>query len=126
MSNQSSVTVVLANRPRLFRELLQHALSTGSPQFRVVEAADSLPTRAILQEADWLIVDEEAATEAAKLSANYPNLNILALGGRGGSARVLAPEVQNKRQQLSEVPTLSELFSLLSQKQAISNANVST
>jgi hypothetical protein len=91
-----------------------------------VEAADSLPTRAILQEADWLIVDEEAATEAAKLSANYPNLNILALGGRGGSARVLTPAVQNKRQQLSEVPTLSELFSLLSQKQAISNANIST
>jgi hypothetical protein len=126
MSTQPSITVVLANRPRLFRELLQHALKTAASQFRVVEAADAAPSRAVLQEADWLVVDEEATTEVDALSAAYPHLNILAVGGRGGSVRMLAPEAQVKQHPLSAAPTLSELLGLLSQEQVISNRNAAS
>lgn len=111
-----SVTVVLANRPRLFRELLQHALNTASPRFNVIEAADSPPTMATLREADWVVVDEDSATAVTKMSANLPNLGILALESRGSRARVLAPaEHAENWQHLSEIPTLSTLFELLSQ-----------
>jgi len=116
MSNQSSVTVVLANRPRLFRELLQHALKTVSPQFRVVEAADAMLSPSVLRDAHWLIVDEDSATDTSKMLAANPNLGILALEGRGSRARVLAPANQRSNQSISEVPTLSQLFGLLSQE----------
>jgi hypothetical protein len=112
----STVTVVLANRPRLFRELLQHALNTASPKFEVIEVADSAPAASILREADWVVVDEDSATTVAKMSASYPHLGILALEGRGSRARVLAPPGHaDDWQQLSDVPTLSNLFDLLSQ-----------
>ena len=114
MSIQTTpVTIVLANRPRLFRELLQHALNTASPQFKVVEAADAMPSPATLRDVDWLIVDEDQATEAAKLAASHPKLGILALEGRGISARVVAP-VDATHQSMFEVPTLAQLFGLLS------------
>jgi hypothetical protein len=112
----STVTVVLANRPRLFRELLQHALNTASPKFEVIEVADSAPAASILREADWVVVDEDSATTVAKMSASHPHLGILALEGRGSRARVLAPPGHaDDWQQLSDVPTLSNLFDLLSQ-----------
>ena len=108
------ITIVLANRPRLFRELLQHALNTASPRFRVVEAADALPSPALLREVDWLIVDEEAANEAAKLAVTYPKLGILALEGRGIRARLLAPAAEVAYASKFETPTLDQLFGLLS------------
>ena len=115
MSIQTTpVTVVLANRPRLFRELLQHALNTASPAFRVVEAADAMPSPSVLRDVDWLIVDEESATEAAKLVGSYPKLGILALEGRGISARLIAPAAAATQQSSFEVPTLAQLFGLLS------------
>jgi hypothetical protein len=109
------ITVVLANRPRLFRELLLHALHTESSQFRVVEVADATPSPSQLHDADWLIVDEGSATEAAKLAATYPHLGILALERSGIRARVLAPKALANQQFLSAVPTLSQLFNLLTQ-----------
>jgi hypothetical protein len=120
MSIQPNITVVLANRPRLFRELLQHALNTASSRFRVVEATDALSSSSssrdeVLRDATWLIVDEETATDAEKLAPTYPNLSILALDGRGSRARVLAGTEHGGQQSLSEVPTLSTLFDLLSQ-----------
>jgi hypothetical protein len=114
MSTQTSITVVLANRPRLFRELLQHALNTASPQFRVVEAADAMPSSTVLREADWLVIDEESAASAEKLAATHPHLGILVLEGRGSRVLLLAPSEGSKWQTLPEVPTLSNLFSLLS------------
>ncbi|MCC6458262.1 MAG: hypothetical protein IT328_25135 [Caldilineaceae bacterium] len=112
----STVTVVLANRPRLFRELLQHALNTASPQFEVIEVADAAPAASVLRDAHWIVVDEDSATAVAKMSVNHPHLGILALEGRGSRARVLAPaEHAAEWQQLSDVPTLSTLFELLSQ-----------
>jgi hypothetical protein len=61
-------------------------------------------------------VDEDSATTVAKMSASYPHLGILALEGRGSRARVLAPPGHaDDWQQLSDVPTLSNLFDLLSQ-----------
>lgn len=117
------ITVVLANRPRLFRELLLHALHTESSQFRVVEVADAMPSPSQLHDADWLIVDEGSATEAAKLVATYPHLGVLALERSGIRARVLAPKALVNQQFLSTIPTLSQLFNLLSQDLRVKAAN---
>jgi len=114
MSNQTSVTVILANRPRLFRELLQHALKTESPNIRVVEASDGVPSAALLSEANWLVVDEESAVEATRMAAVNPDLGILALETRGSRARLIGPQLSGLDQSFFEVPTLSGLFSLLS------------
>ena len=113
MSIQKPVTIILANRPRLFRELLQHAFKTQASTFRVVEAVDAPPSPSLLRGADWLIVDEESAKDATKWAANSPHLGIVALDGRGNSARVISAAGSNAA--LSSVPTLAELFSLLAQ-----------
>jgi hypothetical protein len=115
MSVPTPITIILANRPRLFRELLQHALNTAPAKFRVVEATDSNPTPSTLKQADWLIVDEESAGEAEKLTASHSQLGILVLEGRGSRARVLAPASHGEQHAVSEVPTLTTLFELLSQ-----------
>lgn len=116
MSSQTPVTIVLANRPRLFRELLQHALNTEPGQFRVIEAADAMPSATILRDAAWLIVDEDTAMDAAKIITAHPHLGILSLEGRGSRARVLAPSSLASGEQISDVPTLSALFNVLSQE----------
>jgi hypothetical protein len=112
--NTTPITVVLANRPRLFRELLQHALNTVSSRFRVVEAVDAMPSPALLGEADWVVVDEESSSDVASLTAAHPHLNILALERRGSRARILAANAPSGWESLAEVPTLSTLFDLLS------------
>lgn len=111
MSIQKPVTVLLANRPRLFRELLQHALKTQPSTFRVVEAVDAPLSSSLLRSADWLIVDEESATEATKWVSSNPQLGIIVLDGRGNSARVIASRSEGAA--LQSVPTLADLFSLL-------------
>ena len=111
MSIQKPVTVILANRPRLFRELLHHALKTQSSTFHVVEAVDAPPSPSLLSGADWLIVDEESANEATKWAANNSRIGIVALEGRGNSARIVAPLGGGPA--LPSVPTLGELFILL-------------
>jgi hypothetical protein len=118
-----SITVVLANRPRLFRELLQHALRTASRKFHVVEATNGMPTTAVLRDAHWLIVDEEMAAEANKLASAHSHLGVLALDGRGGRMHVLALSEQAGQPEFSEVPTLSELIRLLSQEHLVADAN---
>ncbi len=120
------ITIVLANRPRLFRELLLHALQTESSQFRVVEVTDAMPSPALLRDANWLLVDEGSATEAAKLAATYPHLGILALEGSGIRARVLVPKALANHQFLSTIPTLSQLFNLLSQEPTFENSKSSS
>jgi len=111
----TTITVVLANRPRLFRELLQHALNTESQRFRVIEATEAAPSPSVLSEADWVVVDEESVQEAARMSSAFPHLGILALEGRGSRARILAPAAHENWQQSSDVPTLAILYELLSQ-----------
>jgi hypothetical protein len=86
-----------------------------TPNFRVVEAANGTPSPTLLRDAQWLIVDEDSADEAAKLNAAHPHLGILALDGRGSRARVVAPNVRGSGHGYSDVPTLSQLFSILSQ-----------
>jgi len=114
MSNQPTITVILANRPRLFRELLQHALKAESPNIRVVEAADGAPSSSLLREANWLVVDEEATGAATRMAATHTHLGILALEGRGASARLIAPQLSGEDQPALDVPTLAALFNLLS------------
>jgi hypothetical protein len=123
MNIKPSITVVLANRPRLFRELLQHALRTASQKFHVVEATNGMPTTAVLRDAHWLVVDEEMAAEAVKLATTHSRLGILALDGRVGRVRLVAPSNHGDKPQYSEVPTLSELIQLLSQEHLVADAN---
>ena len=114
MSIQSSVTVILAIRPRLLRELLHHALDTATTQFRVVEVADAMPTPSVLQNADWLVVDEESVNDISQFTSKHPHLGILALEGRGSRARVVGPATAGQWEPVAEVPTLAQLFELLS------------
>jgi hypothetical protein len=113
MNNQPQITVILANRPRLFRELLQHALKTEAPQVRVVEAADGSPSPALLRESTWLVVDEDSVPVANKVAAAYPRLGILALEGRGSSLRLVSPLGALQEQATTQIPTLEQLLDLL-------------
>jgi hypothetical protein len=81
----------------------------------VIEATDGTPSPSVLLEADWVVVDEEAASEAAKMAAAHPYLGILVLDGRGSRARILAPAAHSNWQQTTEVPTLAILFEMLTQ-----------
>jgi len=114
MNNQPSVTVILAYRPRLFRELLHHALKTESPTIRVIEAADGVPSAALVSEASWLVVDEESAATITRLAATNPHMGILSLENRGSRARLIVPILPGLDQSLLDVPTLAGLINLLS------------
>lgn len=113
MGIQSQTTIVLANRPRLLRELIHHALNTAG-QFRVVEVVEALPSASALGEAKWLIVDEASTPEVEKAVASHPHLNVLSLEGRGGRASLLAPSATTWKQ-LDKVPNLSQLYDLLAE-----------
>ncbi len=113
MSGSKSITVILANRPRLLRELLQYALKTASAKFHVIEAADPAPTASVLRDADWVVLDVESASEAASLTAEHPRLGILVLEGMGSRARVVAPASHTNKELTSDSLTLSSLFNLL-------------
>jgi len=80
----------------------------------VVEVADGAPSASLLREANWLVVDEESAGAAMRMATANPQLGVLALEGRGSSARLLTPLLPNFDQALPEVPNLSGLFSLFS------------
>jgi len=123
MSLKPSITVVLANRPRLFRELLHHALKTASAKFQVVEVGDGMPTAAVLREAQWLIVDDDMIPATTELTKSLPGLGVLSLDGRGGRVRVVASNRNRDQQSLSDAPTLSQLIQLLSQEEAVADAN---
>ncbi len=117
MRHQSPVRIVLANRPRLFRELLQHALAHHTAQqvgtFDVVEVTDSVPTAAQLQNVDWLIVDEETAAAAARVATAQPTVKVLALEGRGTRVKVLEDGRSSEWQVLSSAPSLDDLVGIL-------------
>lgn len=114
MSMPSPTTVILANRPRLFRELLHHALKTVVGNFNIIEVSDGLPSGKIIRDAHWLIVDADMTNDATKLAAANPNLRVLALDGRGNQAKILAPAAE--AQAPTEIPTLAQLIDLLSQE----------
>jgi len=118
MSMQTSVTVYLAHRQRLFRELLQHALTTASARFRVVEAGDTMPSPSVLNNSDWLLVDEDTVGATEKMASNYRNLGILVLEGRGSRARIIYPVAMAQPSTTIDIPTLSQLFDLLTQVSA--------
>ncbi len=113
MSGSKSITVILANRPRLLRELLQYALKTASAKFHVIESADPAPAASVLRDADWVVLDVESASEAASLTAEHPRLGILVLEGLGSHARVVAPASRANQELTSDSLTLSSLFNLL-------------
>ena len=115
MNNQAPITIVLANRPRLFRELLHHALIAAAAQghhsFNVLEVTDALPTASALNDAHWLLVDEDSAIDAKDLATAHPNLKILAFKGQGAHMHRLDKAGSASAQ--VESPKLDDLMRLL-------------
>jgi hypothetical protein len=122
MSLKPPITVVLANRPRLFRELLHHALKTDPAGFHVIEAADGIPAASALRDAHWLIVDEDMLPTTKELTKSLQGLGVLAVDGRGGRVKLITP-APSQGQRLSDAPTLSQLIQLLSQEEVIVDAD---
>jgi hypothetical protein len=119
MSNQSPVRIVLANRPRLFRELLQHALdgkaAHKASRFQVTAVTDSVPAATVLEDVDWLIVDEETAASAVKVATANPDLKILSVEGRGHRLQYLANASPARWELVSSTPNLDDLVGILTQ-----------
>ena len=117
MSNQSPVRIILANRPRLFRELLQHALEGMGKQqthpFQIVAVTDTVPAATKLQDVDWLIVDDETAASAVKLVAANPDLKVLSVEGRGHRLQMLAATSPARWEELAASPSLDDLAGIL-------------
>lgn len=119
MSNQAPVRIILANRPRLFRELLQHALDGMSKQkarrFEISAVMDTIPSAAAMQDVDWLIVDEDTAASAAKVATANPDLKILSVEGHGHRLQFLADVSPARWELLSSAPSLEDLAGILLQ-----------
>lgn len=120
MNNRAPITIVLANRPRLFRELLHHALITAASQqrqlFNVVEVTDALTKASALDDAHWLLVDERDASDAEKLATAHPDLKILAIKEQGKHMHRLDEATgESAHTESAQVasPKLSDLMRLL-------------
>lgn len=115
MKHRAPITIVLANRPRLFRELLHHALITAASQerqlFNVLEVTDALSTASALDDAHWLLVDEDDASDATKLATTHPDLKILVFKGQGEHIQRLDKAKAESAQ--IESPKLDDLMRVL-------------
>jgi hypothetical protein len=115
--------VILANEPRMLREMLQRALDS-TPGFIVVDQnADLHLLSSLLQQVqlDWLVVtlgaDGEIAREALTWLKRSPSLSLLALAtdGARGDIFVKTAELEVLKFSLFEL-TLTTLVSILSYK----------
>lgn len=86
--------IVLANEPRLVREMLKHVIEK-SPELRIVgEVADLKRSKVFLKEAqaDWVIVsldpDGEIPNGVESLLAEHPSVCVLAVAKDASCVRV--------------------------------------
>lgn len=88
-----TITIVLANRPRILRELLHHALSTTEVAFQVVEVSDDGQLPAMLDRVapQWTIIgalpNEE--TLPTTLATAYPGMGIMAVAPDGSQVSII-------------------------------------
>lgn len=114
-----STVIVIANRPRFFRELLYRALATASEAFQVLEVTDEGQLAKTLKgkQADWLIVTSEEGTDlpsaAEALLAAQPQLSAVAVSSDGARVGVhTASEHGRIRQDYSNI-SLAQLIAVL-------------
>lgn len=123
LNARSPHLIVLANEPRMLREMLQRALDS-TPGFIVVDQnADLHQLSDLLQQVqlDWLVVtlgaDGDVAREVFTWLKRSPTLSVLALAadGAGGVVFIKTAEQDVQRFTLIEM-TLTVLVSILSYK----------
>jgi len=89
--------IVLANRPRIMRELLGRAIRRRPELCVVAEVTDltRLPSAVEQTEADWVIVTlppgGRIPTVVTSLLAGHQSVRVLAVTADGGQARVRSP-----------------------------------
>ncbi|HXF63160.1 MAG TPA: hypothetical protein VNK95_16155 [Caldilineaceae bacterium] len=120
-TNETKPTViVVANRPRIFRELLHRALADSSERFQVLEVgleSDLSKTlRAI--KADWLIVttddDHTLSNQVQSVLNAQPSLSAVAVSPDGNRVEVLEASRSGRARRVYHNISLAELVSVLS------------
>ena len=115
--------IVLANEPRMMRDLLQRALD-GTPGLIVVDQATDLNRLGELfqqVQLDWLVVtlsaDGQIGREAQLYFRRIPTLSLLALSADGSRAEVLLKNAGQEVYTFSLIEiTLTALVSILRYK----------
>ncbi len=111
--------IVVANRPRFFRELLYRALATASETFQVLEITDEGQLSKTLkgQQADWLIVtsDDDAGLPSAaqSLLAAQPALSAVAVSPDGARIAVHAAGKDGRTRQDYHNISFAQLIAVL-------------
>lgn len=94
--NNKPIRVILANRPRLFREMLQHVLKKDVDLEVVAEIVnlDLLPEVIHQTSAHWVLVsllpDGNLPFYTDLLMNLYPQMSVLALAGDGSKMKVIS------------------------------------
>ncbi len=115
----SAKVIVVANRPRFFRELLYRALTTASEAFQVLELTDESELGKALRNlpADWVILtsEEEAKLPAAaeSLLAARPALSAVAVSPDGARVEVIAAGTHGRTRQDYQNISLAQLIAVL-------------
>jgi hypothetical protein len=115
----NNLVIVVANRPRIFRELLYRALSS-TERFEVLEIANEHELGRTLRQAkaDWLIVTSEddgsLPNQAQSALAAQPPLSAVAVSPDGSQLEVLTAGKQERTRQVYQNISLAELVSVLS------------
>jgi hypothetical protein len=92
--NNKPIRVILANRPRLFREMLQHVLKKDVDLEVVAEIVnlDLLPEVIYQTSAHWVLIsllpNGKLPFYIDLLMNQYPQLSVLALAGDGSKMKV--------------------------------------
>jgi hypothetical protein len=116
----SKITIVVANRPRIFRELLHHALATSSDQFevRAVNAEPDILKTVRNLPAHWLIVTSDdnhnLPTAAQSLLNSQSDLSLIAVSQDGSRLEVLAAGPDGRDRHVYHNISLAQLVSVLS------------
>jgi hypothetical protein len=120
-TNESKpITIVVANRPRIFRELLYHALATSSDQFEVqAVSADPEIAKAVRSlGAQWLIVTSDdnhsLPPPTQSLLNSLPGLSLIAMSQDGSRLEVLAAGPEGRQHRVYNNISLAHLVSVLS------------
>jgi hypothetical protein len=111
--------IVVANRPRIFRELLFRAL-TSADRFEVLEVANEHELGRTLRgaKANWLIVttedDGSLPAQAQAALAAQPPLSAVAVSPDGSQLEVLTAGKEERTRQVYQNISLAELVAVLS------------
>lgn len=120
-TNETKPTViVVANRPRIFRELLHRALADSSERFQVLEVGAEAELAKTLKtiKADWLIVstddDHTLSNQTQSVLNAQPSLSAVAVSPDGNRIEVLEASRSGRARRVYHNISLAELVSVLS------------